>query len=131
MARQPSVGELQQQIAALQAQVAALLGRPIAPVQDPRDRADYVEHGSDDHAALLGLRKATDEDGKLVIDGWTLEDITQYGPAASDEFLMRVLRQKINELTMEIPTYQSVDPRAPNFRPTMWTPGTRLADITE
>jgi len=69
--------------------------------------ADYIEHGSDEHAALLGLVK--DEKG-----GWQLEDVTQYGPNATEKFLAQVLRQKISEL--EHP------PTVPDGSPPMWVP---------
>jgi hypothetical protein len=61
-------------------------------------QTDFVPHGSDQHAALLGLRKG--EDGE-----WVLDDPTIYGPAARPEFLEHVLRQKVAALNTppEIP----------------------------
>ena len=85
------------------------------------EQTDYVERGSDEHAGLLGLRKAT-EDDTVTVDGWTFEDITQYGPTASVEFLKISLRQKVSELTSDLPEVQSVDPRAPHYAPPMWRP---------
>ena len=130
MATKPTVADLQREIAVLKADLARLTGRP-ASRAEPEEQADYVEHGSDEHAALLGLRKATEEDGEFVIDGWALEDITTYPPSVTPEFLKRVLRQKVNELTTKMPVTQSVDPRKPHFAPVMWKPGQPFRQITE
>lgn len=122
--------ELQKRIEQLEQQLARLTGRPVPPSDDPRDRPDYVEHGSDRHAAMLGLRRAEDGE-KFQMDGWTIEDITQYGPAASDDFLNRVLVQKVNELTAKMPETQSRDPREPNFAPVMFDGRRPFSQITE
>ncbi len=116
----------------LEAMVRQLTGREPEPSDDPRDRADYVEHGSDQHAGLLGLRKAAKSE-KPQVEGWTFEDITQFGPTASVEYLAISLRQKVAELTTPIPKTQSVDPRKAGFAPTMWDPrrGQPLSSITE
>jgi len=82
---------------------------------------DYVEHGSDQHASLLGLRKA-EKDDEPQLDGWALYDITMWGPVATDKFLMQMLRQKVNELKSKSPVMQSTDPRAPHYAPPMWRP---------
>ena len=82
---------------------------------------DYIAHGSDGHAAFLGLVKAEEGDEPQQ-DGWTLADITMYGPSARPEFLRRVLAQKVSELTTLPPETQSEDPRLPNYAPTMWVP---------
>lgn len=82
---------------------------------------DYVEHGADRHAGLLGLRKAGKDD-EPQLDGWALVDITMYGPNATDKFLVQVLRQKVNELTSKPPKMQSMDPFAPHYAPPIWQP---------
>jgi len=88
----------------------------------PAGNLDYIPHGSDAHAALLGLKKAEEHDVPQH-DGWALQDVTQYGPAARPEFLEQVLRQKINELTISLPKMQSNDPFAPHYAPPLWQPG--------
>ena len=82
---------------------------------------DYIPHGSDRHAAHLGLVKAKEGDEPQQ-DGWTLADITMYGPSARPEYLRRVLAQYVSELTTLPPEVQSDDPRAPNYAPPMWVP---------
>jgi hypothetical protein len=69
------------------------------------ERKDFIEHGSDEHASLLGLRKAVKED-EYQVNGWTLADLVQFGPNATREYIKAVLAQKVNELTVkpEIPT---------------------------
>jgi hypothetical protein len=88
----------------------------------PAGNYDYVEHGSDQHAAMLGLKKAEDHDVPQV-DGWALQDPTQFGPAARPEFIEQFLRQRVSELTTLPPVMQSVDPLAPNYAPPLWQPG--------
>lgn len=86
-------------------------------------RPDFVEFGSERHAALLRLRKATkDDDQELVIGGYTLANIAEYGPNATTRFLKTILMQRINELnsTPEIP--QSEDRSKPNYAPPMFDP---------
>ena len=83
----------------------------------PRARArDYVPHGSDQHAQMLGLRKATSDD-KHVKDGWTLADPTAFGPAAREDFLEAMLAQRVNELVTPPAMPQSKDSRKPNYAP--------------
>jgi len=60
----------------------------------PKDEPRIIEHGSIEHAAMLGLLE--DKDSEL---GWQLADITLFGPHATPEFLERVLLQKVRELT--------------------------------
>lgn len=86
-------------------------------------RGDYVPHGSDRHASMLMLRKAEKHDDQdLVIDGWTLADLTAYGPNATDRFLKNVLAGKVKELNAAPETPQSEDPFAPNYAPPMFDP---------
>jgi hypothetical protein len=82
---------------------------------------DYIEHGSERHAALLGLVKAG-EDDEPQHEGWALADVTMYGAAARPEFLLQTLKQKVSELTTPPPVMQSEDPLAPNYAPPMWMP---------
>jgi len=82
---------------------------------------DYIEHGSDRHAAHLGLVKAGKDDEPQQ-DGWALADITMYGAAARPEYLRRVLAQFVAELTTLPPEVQSEDPLAPGYAPPMWMP---------
>ena len=84
-----------------------------------------IRHGSEEHAALLELMEATEEDD-LQYEGWTLADPTKWGENATEEYLRRILRQKVRELnTPPIPPseMQSKDLRAPNYAPPLWTPG--------
>jgi hypothetical protein len=129
MARRSELEQLQDQVAELQRALGRLNGTQVTP-NEPEIQTDYVEHGSDRHAGMLGLKKAR-EDDKPQQDGWALEDIVSYGPTTTQEFLEQLLRQKVNELSMKIPPTQSKDPLAAHFAPTMWQPGMRLAQITE
>lgn len=56
-----------------------------------------IKHGSAEHAALLGLRKARDDDA-IQLDGWTLVDMTMFGANVTETYLREVLRQKVSEL---------------------------------
>jgi len=104
-------------------------GRMADPAADPAEEQDvradrnpnFVKHGSDQHAMILGLRKATPSD-KLEHEGWTLVDITAFGPAARPEFLEAQLAQRVNELKNPPVKPQSRDPRKPNYAPPMWVP---------
>jgi len=124
-----TITQLQKRIEKLEALLQQKAGAVVAPSDDPKDRPDYVERGSDRHAAMLGLKKAVD--GDIAADGWTLEDITQFGPQATDKFLETYLRQRVNELTSKIPPVQSENPFEPNFAPVMWRKGNPLAQLTE
>ena len=121
--------ELQAQIEALQHRLGQITGHQVTATE-PEKQMDYVAFGSDQHAGLLGIRKATDSD-KPQVDGWAMEDIVSWGPTASAEFLEQMLRQKVNELTAKMPKTQSRDPLAPHFAPIMWRPGIPLSQITE
>ena len=96
------------------------------PQTNPNDptQTDYVAHGSDEHAGMIGLRKATKDDPEAhVYEGWTLADLTLWGPAATEIFLRRVLMSKVNELKAKVPKVQSQNSREANYAPPMWTPG--------
>lgn len=89
--------------------------------KDEQTNPNAIPRGSDGHAAFLGLVKA-EKDDEPQRDGWTLADITMYGPAVTPQYLKRVLAQKVSELTAPMPPVQSDDPRLPHYAPPMWTP---------
>lgn len=90
--------------------------------QQKQTRSDYIEHGSDKHAALIGIRKATDED-ELKYKTWTLVDMTAFGPQATMTYLKEVLRQKVSVLEAGSPPLpQSTDKFADNYAPPMFVP---------
>lgn len=131
----PTVKELEAQVAALSEQLAYLtqqLGIP-APrtiAERPEDRADYIEFGSPEHAAFLGLVEIeTDGLEKSKEDGWIiyqsaksdryfrLEDqvtgyITYPDPA---QVARLVLQQKVGSL-------ESGKPPIPSYAPSLWVP---------
>lgn len=84
-------------------------------------RSDFVEHGSEQHAALLGLRTAT-EDDKIVHKGYALMDVTAYGPTAREDFLETVLRQRVSELMHPPAVPQSKNATEPDYAPDMHRP---------
>ena len=88
---------------------------------------DYIERGSMRHAAFLGLIEADDDD-EPQYEGWTLADLTLWGPTARPEFLRRTLKQKVNELNTEMPEMQSDDPSKPFYAPPIWTPDSFTRD---
>lgn len=77
-------------------------------------KSAYIAFGSTEHATLLGLRKATEEDKPLVYKSWTLYDPGMWGPNATESFLMNQLRAKVNE-------YEHI-PTVPDDAPDMWRP---------
>ena len=79
-----------------------------------KEQTDYIQHGSDAHAALMGLRKAKADD-TLQIDGWTLQDMTMFGAQATETFIRETLRQKVSELKAGIPS-------VPAYARPMWQP---------
>ena len=89
-------------------------------------QTDYVEHGSEQHAAILLLRPAHEGDPYVQEDSqgrkWTLVDVTAFGPQATEAYIKEVLRQKVSALDSPIPETQSEDPFAPDYAPPMWTP---------
>jgi len=82
---------------------------------------DYIERGSDRHAAFLGLVKA-EEDDEPQYEGYALGDLTLYGPSARPEFLRTTLKQKVNELNTPMPEIQSENPSQPHYHPPIWEP---------
>ena len=87
----------------------------------PAGNLDYVPHGSDEQAGMLGLVKA-EKDDVPQLNGWALQDITMYGPNATDKFLEQKLRQLVNDLTSKAPETQSEDPFKPHYAPPIWRP---------
>lgn len=85
-------------------------------------RGDFVPFGSEQHAALLGLREATAEDAYKREDSqgreWTLMDTTVFGPQVTKEYLSEVLRQKVAELDTT-PVVQSEERLEPGYAPPM------------
>ena len=88
-------------------------------------RSDFVAHGSERHAQLLRLRKATKEDDEsLIFEGWTLQDFTEYGPNATDKYLKAILMQRVRELNAK--------PTVPTNAPEMFDPESfRLQSTTQ
>lgn len=84
----------------------------MATKNDTKQR-DFVEHGSKEHAALLGL--IPDDKSEL---GYRLADMTAYGPQASPEYMKEVLRQKVSEL-------KGAKPSVPTSAPRIFTPDTQ------
>ena len=82
---------------------------------------DYVAFGSDLHARLLGLRKSIEGD-PFTVDGWALEDPTQYGASAEEWFVKQKLAERVSELTTPMPEYQSEDRWADFYVPPMFDP---------
>lgn len=85
------------------------------------DNPNYVEHGSAEHAALLGLLRCNDDDPD-GFDGWKLADATAWGAAARPDFLLAVLRQRVNELKTIPPSPQSLNRKDPHYAVEMWVP---------
>lgn len=84
-------------------------------------QTDYVAEGSPEHVAMLGLRKAEKDDAPQF-GGYALSDLTAWGPAATEKFLLEILKQKIAELNAPHVPIQSVDPRKPGYAPEMFVP---------
>lgn len=126
----PTVAELQEKMEGQAATIElltrqlsslmAMVGVHPAPVE-PTERADYIEHGSEGHATLIGLVKA-EEGEPHSYEGWKLVDRTLFGPKVLPEYLDEVLRQKVTALNAPMPSIQSEDPRRPNYAPPMWRP---------
>ena len=95
-----------------------------------RKQSGGIGHGSEAHAALLGLRKATDDD-KIQHEGWAFGDLTQFGFNFRDEAVLDVLRQRVSELTTQPPVPQDKNPNAPNYLQPMWTPELGAREMRE
>jgi hypothetical protein len=88
---------------------------------DGLHQTDYVEPGSEEHAAILGLRAAQDGDAYMREDAqgrkWTLVDATAFGPQVTEAYIREVLRQKVSNLDAPQLEIQSDDPFAPGYAP--------------
>ena len=122
------IDELKNELEQLKAQVAQAMGITTPPSGDPKDRADYIEHGSPAHAQFLGLVLVDGEDdptGYVVYKSrdtgntWRLVDeievLTHYPGVDPDKAALMVLRQKIGEL-------EAGKPEAPTNAPSTWQP---------
>jgi len=87
----------------------------------PAGNPDFIAHGSNEHAALLGLARVENGWQGPQLEGWKLID-PMFTELDSDRITERVLQQRVNELTAPIPQTQSRDRRAPGFAPTLWDP---------
>lgn len=120
------IDELQAQVEALQTLLAMHGLVPPAPVDDT-GRADYIEFGSPEHAAFLGVievdpdsQDAKDyitfvsrESGKMYRLEDEITNFIQYPDPAKAALL--VLRQKVASL-------ESGPPQVPASAPPMWRP---------
>jgi len=96
---------------------------------DPKDRADYVERGSERHAGMLGLRKAEKGD-ELQVNGWAFQDGMQFDFGFDPAYHREILRQRASDLTAPVPTMQSDDPRKPHYAQKMWVAPKRTERIS-
>jgi hypothetical protein len=89
----------------------------------PAGNLDYVELGSDQHAAIIGLVPATERSTYTLTDKqgreWTLADTTAWGPQATETFIKEVLRQKVSTLDTDPIPPQSEDRFAPGYAPSI------------
>ena len=94
--------QVQNELTQLKAMLAAMgIGTPAPPLASDKDRADYIEHGGEQHATLLGLVKseAGDEDIYIVYDGYRLENELAFSHHHDPrQAALLTLRQKISEL---------------------------------
>lgn len=102
-----------------------------AVVDNPQARADYIAHGSEEHALFLGLRLAEEGDPEFIkvrskkdkTRVYVLVDMTMFGPTATEAYLREVCRQKVAELDAGSPAEpQTEDPRKPNYAQPLWVP---------
>lgn len=119
------IDELTKELANLKALLG--IGAP-TPSGDPKDRPDYIEHGSPKHAQFLGLvlvDEADDPTGYVTYQSrdtgrtYRLADeigvLTHYPGTDPAQAALMILRQKIGEL-------ESGKPQAPANAPSMWVP---------
>jgi len=92
----------------------------------PAGNTDYIEPGSDRHAAILQLKEAIETDIYVLADTkgrkWALTDATAFGPQVTEAYLREVLRQRVAELGTSQPTIQSRDPFEVGYAPAMIVP---------
>lgn len=122
---------MQAEINALRAAMArAGIALPLPPALQPEERADYIAHGSPEHAALLGVIVLTEQEAKEEKDRpvvrsaktgvvYTLEDpITPFMHYPDPQQIARlVLRQKVSELEAGAPPVP--DDAPPMFEPSI------------
>ena len=121
--------ELQAQIDALTKRLAQMgITLPAETAERPEDRADYIEFGSPEHAAFLGLIEVEDVD-KADADGhivhtspktgrvYRLEDqVTPFMHYPDPlQVAQLVLQQKVS-------SFESGPPQVPEDAPPMWQP---------
>jgi len=111
------ISELQGRLEELEGKLRGTEVEVIREPDNPRDRADYVERGSAGHAAILGLERAEDTDDH-TLDGWRLADRFSFG--FNEDYQGEVLRQRVSDLTSEMPKLQSDSRRDPFYAPKMW-----------
>lgn len=124
-----------EQITRLEAEVASLRGilMQLGAVDLPReddlaleDRPDFIAHGSERHAMLLGLKKIDEHTPEeYAYEGMTLQDLTTplLRSHGSKEYVKELLRQRVDSwMSGPPPAPQSVNPRAPHYAPAMWQP---------
>ena len=113
------VKALRKELEVLKAQLG--IGPEVLPVKT-EDRADFIPHGSDKHAAFLGLVPAEPGDDEHITytsprgDTYRLEDeIMQFLHYPNPEQAARsTLRQKVNVLESK--------PEVPEDAPSLWRP---------
>lgn len=116
--------ELEKKLRALEALLAAHgIASTEAATQNVEDRADFIPHGSDAHAAFLGLVPAHPDDGDHITytsprtgETFMLEDeITQFMNYHDPEKAAQLtLRQKVNVLEGKA--------EVPEDAPPLWEP---------
>lgn len=117
MAEKDKLAERLEKIEVVLARLGINVEAMLVDEKEPTTMRDYIEFGSPAHADLLGLRKATSDDG-VQLEGWTLQDMTAFGPQATENYVREVLRQKVSELKAGKPT-------PPKNAPSMWRPPAR------
>lgn len=120
---------LQAQVTDLTRKLARALGEDVIVTEDDlpaEQRPDYIEFGSEAHAALLGLKKAQKDDPEIyVINEWTLMDIATplLSSRGSKEYVRELLRQKVTSLISGAPAIPQSESRLqPYYAPPLWEP---------
>jgi len=126
----PTNRELQQEIAELRTLLEQLTGVPRSTAEpaDPKDRPDFIEFGSPQHAVFLGIVpiKTVDQAEERTVYTsprtgalYCLDDeiaAVRFFPGVDpDKAILLVLRQKVN-------VFESGPPEVPDHAPPMWEP---------
>ena len=92
----------------------------------------YVEHGSERHLELLGLRKATDDD-EIQFGGYAFVDVTKYPANARPDYLRNVIQQLLSEWKTKPVKPQTEDKLGKNYAPPIFDPfpGEHRTDIPD